>query len=93
MLGELLGEMALNIVGDAVSDVAPFAFEAGSDIAKRAIDFAVDTFGNVQKIKTIKNVLGVENDIYLNDAIAYWELLDNIDSSSFEGLKKQLMKI
>ena len=93
MLGELLGEMALNIVGDAVSDVAPFAFEAGSDIAKRAIDFAVDTFGNVQKIKTIKNVLGVENDIYLNDAIAYWELLDNIDSSSFEGLKKQLMKV
>ena len=93
MLGELLGEMALNIVGDAVSDVAPFAFEAGSDIAKRAIDFAVDTFGNVQKIKTIKNVLGVENDIYLNDAIAYWELLDNINSSSFEGLKTQLMKV
>ena len=93
MLGELLGEMALNIVGDAVSDVAPFAFDAGTDIAKRAIDFAVDTFGNVQKIKTIKNVLGVENDIYLNDAIAYWELLDNIDSSSFEGLKKQLMKV
>ena len=93
MLGELLGEMALNIVGDAVSDVAPFAFEAGSNIAKRAIDFAVDTFGNVQKIKTIKNVLGVENDIYLNDAIAYWELLDNINSSSFEGLKTQLMKV
>ena len=93
MLGELLGEMALNIVGDAVSDVAPFAFDAGSDIAKRAIDFAVDTFGNVQKIKTIKNVLGVENDIYLNDAIAYWELLDNINSSSFEGLKTQLMKV
>ena len=93
MLGELLGEMALSIVGDAVSDVAPFAFDAGTDIAKRAIDFAVDTFGNVQKIKTIKNVLGVENDIYLNDAIAYWELLDNIDSSSFEGLKKQLMKV
>ena len=93
MLGELLGEMALNIVGDAVSDVAPLAFEAGSDIAKRAIDFAVDTFGNVQKIKTIKNVLGVENDIYLNDAIAYWELLDNINSSSFEGLKTQLMKV
>ena len=93
MLGELLGEMALNIVGDAVSDVAPFAFEAGSDIAKSAIDFAVDTFGNVQKIKTIKNVLGVENDIYLNDAIAYWELLDNINSSSFEGLKTQLMKV
>ena len=93
MLGELLGEMAINIVGDVVSDVAPFALEAGADVAKKAIDFAVDTFGNVQKIKTIKNVLGVENDIYLNDAIAYWELLDNINSSSFEGLKTQLMKV
>ena len=93
MLGELLSEMAFNIVGDVVSEVAPIALEAGADVAKRAIDFAVDTFGNVQKIKTIKNVLGVENDIYLNDAIAYWELLDNINSSSFEGLKNQLMKV
>ena len=93
MLGELLSEMAFNIVGDVVSEVAPIALEAGADVAKRAIDFAVDTFGNVQKIKTIKNVLGVENDIYLNDAIAYWELLDNINSSSFEGLKTQLMKV
>ena len=93
MLGELLGEMALNIVGDAVSEVAPFAFDAGTDIAKRAIDFAVDKINSAQKIKTIKDVLGVENDVYLNDAIAYWELLDNIDSSSFEGLKKQLMNV
>ena len=93
MLGELLGEMALNIVGNDVSDVAPFAFDAGTDIAKRAIYFAVDKINSAQKIKTIKDVLGVENDVYLNDAIAYWELLDNIDSSSFEGLKKQLMKV
>ncbi len=93
MLGELLGEMALNIVGDVVSDVAPFALEAGADVAKKAIDFAVDKISSAQKINNIKNVLGVENDVYLNDAIAYWELLDNIDSSSFEGLKKQLMKV
>jgi len=93
MLGELLGEMALNIVGDVVSEVGPYALEAGAAIAKKGIDFAVDKINSVQKIQTIKNVLGVENDIYLNDAIAYWELLDNINSSSFEGLKKQLMKV
>ena len=52
MLGELLGEMALNIVGDAVSDVAPFAFEAGSDIAKRAIDFAVEAVFSCQDFKS-----------------------------------------
>ena len=93
MLGELLGEMALNIVGDAVSDVAPFAFDAGSDIAKRAIDFAVDKINSAQKIKTIKDVLGVESDVYLNDAIAYWDLLDNINYGSFESQKARLMKV
>ena len=93
MLGELLGEMALNIVGDVVSDVAPFALEAGAEIAQKGIDFAIDKYNIFQKVKIIKECLGVEEDIYLKDAIAYWELLDNIDSSSFEGLKKQLMKI
>lgn len=89
MLGELLSEVAMNIVGGVVSDVAPFAIEAG----KKGIDFAIDKYNSFQKVKIIKECLGVEEDIYLNDAIAYWELLDNIDSGSFEGLKNQLMKI
>lgn len=93
MLGELLSEMAFNIVGDVVSEVAPIALEAGADLAKRAIDFAVDKISSAQKINNIKNVLGVENDVYLNDAVAYWDLLDSINSGSFESQKARLMKV
>ena len=89
MLGELLSEIAQDVLGD----VAPFAAGIGGELVKNGVDFAVDKFNDIQKMKTIKECLGVENDIYFNDAVAYWELLDNIDSSSFEGLKKQLMKI
>ena len=89
MLGELLSEIAQDVLGE----VAPFAAGIGGELVKNGVDFAVDKFNDIQKMKTIKECLGVENDIYFNDAVAYWELLDNIDSSSFEGLKKQLMKI
>jgi hypothetical protein len=89
MLGELLSEIAQDVLGD----VAPFAAGIGGELVKSGVDFAVDKFNDIQKMKTIKECLGVENDIYFNDAVAYWELLDNINSSSFEGLKKQLMKI
>ena len=51
MLGELLGEMALNIVGDVVSDVAPFALEAGAEIAQKGIDFAIDKYKLVNFLK------------------------------------------
>ena len=89
MLGELLGEIAQSVLGE----VAPLATGIGAEIAQKGIDFAIDKYNIFQKVKIIKECLGVEEDIYLKDAIAYWELLDNIDSSSFEGLKKQLMKI
>lgn len=93
MLGELLGEIALNVVGDVVSEVAPIAIEAGVAAAKAGVDYAVDKYNSAQKIKSIKRTLGVEEDIYLKDAIAYWDLLDNINSSSFESQKSRLMKI
>ena len=89
MLGELLSEMAQDVLGN----VAPFAAGLGGDLVRNGVDFAVDKFNDIQKMKTIKECLGVEEDIYLKDAIAYWDLLDSINSSSFEGLKKQLMKI
>ena len=89
MLGELLSEIAQDVLGD----FAPIATEIGAGIAQKGIDFAVDKYNDYQKIKIIKECLGVENDKYLNDAIAYWELLDNINSGSFEGLKNQLMKV
>ena len=89
MLGELLSEIAMDVLGD----VAPFAAGLGGDLVRNGVDFAVDKFNDIQKMKTIKECLGVENDIYFNDAVAYWDLLDNINSSGFESQKARLMKV
>jgi len=89
MLGELLSEIAQDVLGD----VAPFAAGIGGELVKNGVDFAVDKFNDIQKMKTIKECLGVENDIYFNDAVAYWDLLDSINSSNFESQKARLMKV
>ena len=89
MLGELLSEIAMDVLGD----VAPIAAGIGGELVKNGVDLAVDKFNDIQKMKTIKECLDVENDIYLNDAIAYWDLLDNINLGSFESQKAQLMKV
>ena len=89
MFGELLSEIAQDVLGD----VAPLAAGIGSAVVRNGIDFAVDKFNDIQKVNRIKECLDVENDIYLNDAIAYWDLLDNINLGSFESQKAQLMKV
>ena len=89
MFGEILSEIAQDVLGD----VAPFAAGIGGELVKNGIDFAVDKFNDIQKVNNIKECLGVENDIYLNDAIAYWALLDSINSSNFESQKARLMKV
>ena len=89
MLGELLSEIAMDVLGD----VAPITTGLGGTLAQKGIDFAVDKFNDIQKMKTIKECLGVENDIYFNDAVAYWDLLDRINLDSFENQKARLMKV
>ena len=85
MFGEILSEIAQDVLGD----FAPLA----AGVAQKGIDFAVDKFNDIQKVNNIKECLGVENDIYFNDAVAYWDLLDSINSSSFESQKARLMKV
>ena len=89
MLGELLSEIAQDVLGE----VAPIAAGIGGELVKNGVDFAVDKFNDIQKMKTIKECLGVENDIYFNDAVAYWDLLDRINLDSFECNKARLMKV
>ena len=89
MFGEILSEIAQDVLGD----FAPLAAGIGGELVKNGVDFAVDKFNDIQKMKTIKECLGVENDIYLNDAIAYWDLLDRINLDSFESQKARLMKV
>lgn len=93
MLGEIFKEVALNVAGNVISDVAPTVIGVGATVASAGIGMAVDKITDVQKVKKMQKVLGVEKDIYLNDAIQYYDLLDNINAKDFGSRKAKLLKV
>ncbi len=93
MLGEILAEIALEAAGSIISEVGPAAINAGVAAATVGINYAKDKINDVTKVKRVKKTLGVEEDIYLEDAIRYYNLLDNINSGSFESAKASLLKV
>lgn len=93
MLGEILAEIALDVAGDVIGSVAPAAINMGVAAASAGINFAVDKYNDAQKVKNVKKILGVEKDAYLDDAIKYYNLLDDINAFNFESQKTALMKV
>lgn len=79
MLGEILGEIGSQI---AISMVVG-AVDTG-------VTWAHDKYNDFQKLKYIKSLLDVDDDVYLQDAVEYYDLLDNIDSLNFESRKKSI---
>ncbi|MCR5847747.1 MAG: hypothetical protein K6G75_06470 [Lachnospiraceae bacterium] len=87
MIGEVL--RALD-VANTVIDVAPSVISAGVTAASIGMNLASDLLGDTH----VRKVLEVEkDDIYLKDALQYYDLLNNINSSDFAVKKERLMKV